>query len=1594
MSCRCCSPFRSSHPWAFSWILGSAILLVSLATAWTQDLQITEFMADNDFGIPDEDGELQDWIELYNPQSHPVALTGWHLTDDPKNLTQWTFPGGSIPARGFIVVFASGKDRREPPGPWHTNFRLAKDGEYLALVRPGGVTVSSEFAPQFPPQIPGASFGIGMTVERFPLVTESWPGRLHVPTDGVAAPDWILPGFNDSGWMPIQMGIGYERAPEDGADPGVPVADVTQPGDLIQPTSFNSPGGEGVEMAIDDNPGTKYLNFDKLNAGFTVTPAVGSTVVIGLRFTSANDAPERDPVSFTLEGSNDGSTFTAIASGAIPDFPARFYTVEVSFVNELSYQHYRLLFPSVRNSAAANSVQIAEVEFLGRTGPPPPVFAGLFNTDVEGLLFQRNASAWVRLPFNLPEGAPLEDLVLRVRYDDGFVAYMNGIQVALANSPTTPAFNSTALLDRPSEQAVRAETFPMADYAHLLTTGPNLLAFHALNDRSDSPHFLLGAELVNLRVTLGTHGFFAQPTPGEFNAERSQGRVAQPMPSLPRGFHPGPIHLSLSSDTPGATIRFTLDGRTPSPAIGHVYIGPIQLTTGAPLRAIAFKDGYIPSQITTHTYLILDEVIRQDAARAAARGFPSAWGSTPADYDMDPSMIGQDGQDIYGGRYAGSIREDLVALPSISLVMQLDDLFGPTGIYSNPENRGDAWERPVSFELFEPGDPAGGFQVDAGIRIQGGAFRRFDLTKKKSFRVVFRRTYGPSMLDYPLFGPDATARFNNFILRANSNDAWPYAGGNALYIRDAFAMETARAMGSVASHTRFAHLYINGLYWGLYNPVERPDAAFSASYHGGDRDTWDALNQDGLTHGTADAWNRLIAALNDDLSDNEIYQRIQGRNPDGTTNPQFENLLDVDNMIDYMILNLYIGNADWPHRNYWVGRDRAGTEGFQFYPWDSETALGFTGLHTDRTGVNSHVARPYAAARANAEFRMRFADRVHQHFSEGGVFYVNPAQPAWNPNQPENNVPAARVAYLASIVEAAMVGESARWGDQMGTGPYTRDSHWAAARDLLLIDYLPRRSAIVLDQFRAAGLYPRIEAPTFNQRGGQVERGFWLVLDAPEGTIHYTLDGSDPRRPVEVEVLSQTTLVSSTTPKRVLVPSVQNGGSTLGDTWRTVVTGFNDASWTLGTGGVGYDTDTTYVSYIGIDVRNAMHGINGSAFVRIPFTYDGTGLDRLNTMILRVRVDDGFAAYLNGVRIAALNAPNNPSWNSLATALNPDEAAVQFRVFDVTPHLASLRVGQNLLAIHGLNISTGSSDFLIDGELDVGEQRILGGDTTAYVYQGPLQLMDLTTIKARVLQGAEWSALSEATFFVGYPRRIITELHYHPAGPSTAEIAAGFTNANDFEFVELYNAGTGSMDLRGVRFIDGVTFDFTHSPFATIAPGACILLVQNRAAFEFRYGTDYPIAGEYAGRFSNSGERVDLVDAMGQTLVAFTYGSRFPWPSGPDGQGPSLTLADLDADPSDPSSWLASESWGGTPGRIPPSTPLRIEHVSFDGSSLTLAFTALAGKTYTIRRRDDLAGTWLTVQTIPAAPTTGLRQVELPWDPALPNVFFQLVQSP
>jgi hypothetical protein len=132
--------------------------LTVAVTTEGEDPFISEFVASNATGLADEDGDRSDWIELWNDNPFDHGLEGWHLTDDPTDLQKWELPAASIPAGGYRVIFASGKDRRTADSEWHTNFRLAAAGEYLALVRPDG-TVARQFSPTYPPQLEGYSFG-------------------------------------------------------------------------------------------------------------------------------------------------------------------------------------------------------------------------------------------------------------------------------------------------------------------------------------------------------------------------------------------------------------------------------------------------------------------------------------------------------------------------------------------------------------------------------------------------------------------------------------------------------------------------------------------------------------------------------------------------------------------------------------------------------------------------------------------------------------------------------------------------------------------------------------------------------------------------------------------------------------------------------------------------------------------------------------------------------------------------------------------------------------------------------------------------------------------------------------------------------------------------------------------------------------------------------------------------------------------------------------------------------------------------------------------------------------------------------------------
>ncbi len=516
-----------------------------------------------------------------------------------------------------------------------------------------------------------------------------------------------------------------------------------------------------------------------------------------------------------------------------------------------------------------------------------------------------------------------------------------------------------------------------------------------------------------------------------------------------RGFYDAPFVLTLSCATAGTTIHYTTDGSLPTETHGTIYADPFSIGAPTCIRAVTIAADGTPGPVQTHSYIFVGQVLQQGSTPP---GYPAKWGTAKADYEMDPDVVGV-------GRNDPNVTAALKALPAVSVVMDLNDLFGVAGIYSNPKNDGSDWERPASVELIDP-NGAPGFQIDCGIRLHGRVGRT---QPKKSFRLLFKSKYGPTKLNYPLFGAGVEDRFDQLILRSGFNDSYMWGRTEAQYIRDEYVRALQREMGRAAPHGRFVHLYLNGLYWGLYNLTERPDASFAASYLGGDKDHWDIVSAGaGVGDSSTALWDALLALVRKDAPSDAAYQRLLGNNPDGTRNPAYVPYLYIDDYIDYLILNFFVGNSDWPEVNWYAGIDRVYPDGFRFFAWDSECTIDLNSDVTfDCTIADTGVAEPYAWLRQNAQFRARFAARVATVFSAAGPFYTNPNE----------NRPAGLYSQLAFLVEPAIPAESARWGDAVTFGPPTL-ADWRAERQSLLESYFPQRAAIVLTQLKKAGLYP------------------------------------------------------------------------------------------------------------------------------------------------------------------------------------------------------------------------------------------------------------------------------------------------------------------------------------------------------------------------------------------------------------------------------------------------------------------------------------------------------------------------------------------
>jgi hypothetical protein len=1175
-----------------------ACLQASLTLGWALDPRINEFVADNKNGLSDQDGAETDWVEIYNPNPVAVDLTGWYLTDDLGALTKWQFPGTSINGNGYLVVFASGKNRAVAGNELHTNFSLRANGEALALVKPDGQTIASQFT--FGPQPQDVSYGnASITASDETLIAENASARALVPTNNALGTTWTGTSFNDATWASGPLAVGYE--------------------------------------------------------------------------------------------------------------------------NSSGYQ-------------------------------------SLIGLDVRTAMNNVRTSCYIRVPFTV---ATIEDalaLTLRMRYDDGFAVYLNGTLLSTAgrNAPSTLNDTSAATGDHDDSVAMLYEDISISQHLGLLNpSGNNVLAIHGLNSGLGSSDFLIGPQLVLTRGTYAV-GFMNNPTPGAANTNGVEGYVSDTQFSVDRGFYNAPINVAITCATPGAIIRYTLNGDAPTATTGTVYAGPIPISSTTTLRAGAFKAGFQPSNVDTHTYFYLDDILTQSASGAAPAGWPTGYvNSQRFDYGMDPNVVNGN---------APAVRSALEAIPTVSIVTNLPNLVdATTGIYANPGNHGSEWERPASVEILnDPVNPSpNGFQVNAGVRIRGG-FSRDGNNPKHSFRLLFRSEYGAKKLNYKMFGDEGAPDFDTIDLRTSQDASWAYLGSTAnTFLRDEVARMSQVAI-SPGSRCRYLHVYLNGQYWGLYNTDERPDSSYGEQYLGGVKEDYDVVKSSGASGGyateasegsmaTGSAWHQLWSGARAVRANptNANYFKLMGRAADGVTPTSDPVVLDATNLADYLITLFYMGGNDGPVSDYvgasnnWFGmRRRTGSRGFVYFIHDFEQSLGLEGGNNQRVGNGSQI-RPWSNTVSgvndinrsnpefihedlawNAEYRMHFADRVHRHLTNGGAL--------------TDAKVLGRMASMGTIVDSCIWAESARWGDSVTEPPLGRS------------DYLTAKT-------------------------------------------------------------------------------------------------------------------------------------NLENFIIWGTTNTGTGTGRVNEVIRQFRGYDAAAKPLYPTTIAPVFSQHGGGIPAAGTSITMTEA----------------------------NTGTRTLYYTVNGT----DPRAVGGavQAGALTYSGPVALNAWTTnVKARVLKAGVWSALNEAVFSrnSGPPPLRITEIMSSPTSPTAAEIAAGYDDKDDFEWIELMNTGTESLNLREMKFHQGIDFIFDFN--ATLAPGERAVLVRNRAAFVFRYGTTPRVLGEFIGALNDGGERLAILSALGVATRDFSYDAAAPWPQ--FNSGGSLVLRRADLNPALPENWRPSLSPQGTPG--------------------------------------------------------------------------------
>lgn len=909
--------------------------------------------------------------------------------------------------------------------------------------------------------------------------------------------------------------------------------------------------------------------------------------------------------------------------------------------------------------------------------------------------------------------------------------------------------------------------------------------------------------------------------------------------SSKRGFYTQTFQLTLSSDDPAATIRYTTNGTAPTTSSGTFYNGPISINTTKNIRAIAYTAN-ATSKVYTHSYIFLADVPNQPYS---VNGFPAT------DFDFHSSI----NNDAY---YSNQLQNALTQIGSISIVMDLIDM---DAVHNGIDERATSMEI-----LYADGR---NHQEDCGIeRFGGTSFNN----NKRNFRLSFKDIYGVSKLNYPLFDTPVKS-YDQIALRAG------HAGclnkeGTSLYTGESndIADQVVRNFqikiqeDGVGIAGNFMHLYLNGIYWGVYNLTERPVTGWAKKYYGGEKDDWDVIKVKAVLHGNQTAWNNLnYYANNTNLAYPSNYNQIQ-------------QYIDVEQFADFVIVTNFAPHGDnhASGKNAYLSRNRNDNHGFRFWLWDSEPSLGYywpKGWTVDHVG-HSAFNNIFYSLLDNSDFKTLLGDRMHCHCFEDGE--LTPAK--------------AKATYdeVYNTIDVAMIAEAARWGTSYGYEGIED------ARNRIVNTYLSSRTNSTINNYKNAGIYPTVNGVQASHQGGVVPTGTAITLSNPNsgGTIYYTLDGSDPRASggsISSNALSYNG--SFTLPYGVieLKARVRRNGVWSAMCPKRFFVGQN---------------------YSNIVINEIMYHSDSLCHP--------TDIDELDFLELHNRsnqpIDLADCSFSDGFTYKFPFPSTIPAGGFLVLAENGDEF---YNAYGFQPF--GQYNGQLSNSSDRLELNT--PEGLVIDSLSYADENPWDIDPDGY---GPsLELLSPTFDNNEPLNwfrsdqdcgtpGAANSRVCNTTA----ETIVINEINYNSNNSAQ----------DPGDWIELYNPGPNPVNLSGWSFHDNNN-DYSFPSGMVIEADAYIVLIENSLQFTSIFPNVSNTLGNLPFSLSNKGERISLFNPSKCLSDYVTFDDRAPWDTLPDGNGPTLSLIAPSMDNALPQSWQASAQINaplGTPGRANEPCPV------------------------------------------------------------------------